>query len=110
MDDEQLVLSFPVEVRFTASDDIPLSTASERPSCYLAIHVYEGMEYRPYFEGVERIMNDYEGRPHWGKLHFQSAETLALRYPQWGRFQAVRDRLDPERRFANEYTRKVLGA
>ena len=68
------------------------------------------MEYRPYFEGVERIMNDYEGRPHWGKLHFQSAETLAPRYPQWDRFQAVRDRLDPERRFANEYTRKVLGA
>ena len=107
--DEQLLLNFPVEVRFTAPDDIPLSTASERPSCYLAVHVFEGMAYRPYFEGVEAIMDDYEGRPHWGKLHFQSAATLAPRYPQWARFTAARDRLDPERRFANDYTRRVLG-
>ena len=42
-------------------------------------------------------MNDYGGRPHWGKLHFQTAETLAPRYPEWERFQAVREQLDPER-------------
>jgi FAD/FMN-containing dehydrogenase len=105
-----LLLNFPVEVRFTAPDDIPLSTASERASCYIAVHVFEKMAYRPYFEGVEAIMDDYGGRPHWGKLHFQSAATLADRYPQWSRFQALRDRLDPERRFANDYARRVLGA
>jgi L-gulonolactone oxidase len=109
VEDEELVLSFPVEVRFTAPDDIPLSTASERPSCYLAIHVYEGMEYRPYFEGVERIMDDYEGRPHWGKLHGQRAARLAPRYPEWDDFAAVRDRLDPDRTFANPYLDRVLG-
>ena len=54
-------------------------------------------------------MDDYGGRPHWGKLHFQTAETLAPRYPDWDRFQAVRARLDPEGRFANAYTRRVLG-
>jgi L-gulonolactone oxidase len=108
--EEQLLLNFPVEVRFTAPDDIPLSTASGLPSCYLAVHVFEGMDYRTYFEGVERIMNDYGGRPHWGKLHFQTAATLAPRYPEWERFQAVRRRVDPDGRFANEYSRQVLGA
>ena len=101
VEESGLLLNFPVEVRFTAPDDIPLSTASGRESCYLAVHVFEGMEHRPYFEGVERIMDDYDGRPHWGKLHFQTAATLAERYPQWDRFRAVRDRVDPERRFAN---------
>jgi FAD-linked oxidoreductase len=109
VEDSGLLLNFPVEVRFTAPDDIPLSTASGRQSCYIAVHVFEGMEYRPYFEGVERIMNDYEGRPHWGKLHFQTAATLADRYPEWDRFVAVRHRLDPERRFANDYLDGVLG-
>ena len=68
------------------------------------------MEHRPYFEGVERIMDDYDGRPHWGKLHFQTAATLAGRYDQWDRFIAVRDRVDPERRFTNPYLDRVLGA
>ena len=63
-----------------------------------------------YFEGVEAIMGGYGGRPHWGKLHFLDAADLAPRYPQWDRFQAVRDRLDPDRRFANAHLERVLGA
>jgi L-gulonolactone oxidase len=104
-----LVPIFPVEVRFTKGDDIPLSTASGRDSCYIAIHVFEGMQYQQYFEAVEDIMNDYGGRPHWGKLHFQTAETLAPRYPNWDEFQRVRSRLDPEARFSNPYLDRVLG-
>jgi FAD-linked oxidoreductase len=109
VDESGLRISFPVEVRFTAADDIPLSTASGRASCYIAVHVYQGMQYQQYFEGVEQIMNSYGGRPHWGKLHFQTAETLAPCYPEWDRFQAVRARLDPERRFSNAYLERVLG-
>lgn len=105
-----LLLNFPVEVRFTAADDIPLSTGTAEPRCYIAVHIFKGMEFRPYFEGVEQIMNDYEGRPHWGKLHFQTAETLGSRYPQWSRFQQVRNQLDPDRRFSNAYLDRVLGA
>jgi FAD-linked oxidoreductase len=109
VDDAGLRVSFPVEVRFTAPDDIPLSTGYGRPNAYIAVHVYEGTPYERYFSGVERIMDDYGGRPHWGKLHFQTAETLAPRYPEWDRFQMVRHRLDPDGRFANAYTRRVLG-
>jgi L-gulonolactone oxidase len=104
-----LMISFPVEVRFTAADDIPLSTAHGRASAYIAVHVYQGMQYQQYFEAVEDIMDDYGGRPHWGKLHFQTAETLAPRYPEWGWFQAVRRRLDPAGVFSNAYLDRVLG-
>jgi L-gulonolactone oxidase len=109
IDDKGLFIGFPVEVRFTAPDDIPLSTASGRESAYLAVHVAKGMDYETYFRGVEEIMNGLEGRPHWGKLHFQSAETLAPRYEKWDAFQKVRDRLDPNRVFQNDYTQRVFG-
>jgi FAD-linked oxidoreductase len=102
-------LSFPVEVRVVAGDDIPLSTAYGRETGYIAVHVYQGTTYDAYFSGVERIMDSYGGRPHWGKLHFQRSETLAPRYPRWDEFQAVRARLDPEGRFANPYLDRVLG-
>jgi L-gulonolactone oxidase len=107
--DSGIMLSFPIEVRFTAADDIPLSTASGRASAYIAVHVFEGTHYHAYFEAVEDIMDDYGGRPHWGKLHFQTAETLAPRYPQWEAFQAARKRLDPNGMFANPYLDRVLG-
>jgi L-gulonolactone oxidase len=73
------------------------------------VHVYWGTPYDQYFQGVEAIMNDYGGRPHWGKMHFQSAATLAPRYPRWDAFQSVRAKLDPEGRFANPYLDRVLG-
>jgi FAD-linked oxidoreductase len=109
VDEMGMQISFPVEVRVVAPDEIPLSTAYGRETGYIAVHVYRGTPYDTYFTGVERIMDSYGGRPHWGKLHFQRADTLAPRYPRWGDFQRVRARLDPEGRFANPYLDRVLG-
>jgi L-gulonolactone oxidase len=83
--------------------------ASGRDSCFVAVHVFQGQQYEQYFRAIEAIMNQVDGRPHWGKLHFQSAATLAPRYPGWQEFAAARRRLDPEGRFANPYLERVLG-
>jgi FAD-linked oxidoreductase len=105
----RLPVLFPLEVRFAAGDDAFLSTAHGRETCYIAVHQYARMEFESYFRGVEAIMEDYDGRPHWGKRHYQAAATLRERYPEWDRFHAVRARLDPDGVFANDYTRRVLG-
>jgi L-gulono-1,4-lactone dehydrogenase len=105
----RLPIGFPIELRVVRPDDALLSTASERPTAYIAVHQYVGMEFETYFRAVEAIMDEYEGRPHWGKRHYQSAATLRPRYPEWDRFADIRERLDPERRFANDYLRRVLG-
>ena len=109
IDRSGLQISFPIEVRFTAADDIPLSTAYGSERCYIAVHMYWGTPYEQYFRAVEAIMDGFDGRPHWGKLHFQQASTLAPRYPAWERFWAVRRRTDPDGRFANPYLERVLG-
>ena len=105
----RLPVGFPIELRVTAPDDALLSTAHERATAYIAVHQYRGMEFETYFRAVEAIMDEYGGRPHWGKRHYQTAATLAPRYPEWERFAAVRRRLDPEGRFENDYLRRVLG-
>jgi L-gulonolactone oxidase len=71
--------------------------------------MYKGVAYEPYFRKVEEILAPLEGRPHWGKLHFQDASTLHSRYPLFDQFRALRDRLDPEQRFVNQYVSRVLG-
>lgn len=104
-----LTVDMPVELRVAAADDIPLSMANGRATAYLAVHASAGRPYAQYFRGVEEIMDSYGGRPHWGKIHFQTAATLAPRYPQWERFRTLRAKLDPEGRFVNAYTERVLG-
>ena len=107
--ERRLPVGFPIEFRLVAADDALLSPAHERETAYVAVHQYQGAAWEPYFRAVERIMSEYDGRPHWGKRHFQTAETLEKLYPRWGDFQRVRARLDPQGRFRNAYTDRVLG-
>lgn len=100
---------FPIEVRVSASDDIALSTAEGRTSGWVAVHQYRGAPYEAYFRAVEAIMDDYDGRPHWGKLHYQTAATLRRRYPRWDEFAELRARLDPRGVFRNDELDRVLG-
>ena len=104
-----LRISFPVEVRVVAPDDIPLSTAFGRPTGYIAVHVYYKDDYAAYFREVEKIMAARDGRPHWGKLHFRDAASLRPVYPRWDAFMAVRERLDPQHVFGNPYLERVIG-
>jgi FAD-linked oxidoreductase len=104
-----LKVSFPVEVRVAPADDVLLSTASGRDSAYIAVHMFKGTAYDPYFREVEKLYADVGGRPHWGKLHTLGAEQLRERYPRFDDFVALRDQLDPERRFGNDYLTRVLG-
>ncbi|MFE6287391.1 D-arabinono-1,4-lactone oxidase [Streptomyces sp. NPDC057877] len=110
IDRSRLRVSFPVEVRTAPADDITLSTASGRDSAYIAVHLFKGTPYQAYFTAAERIFTAYEGRPHWGKVHTRDAEYFSRVYPRFGEFTALRDRLDPQRRFQNAYLRRVLGA
>ncbi|MDN0197495.1 D-arabinono-1,4-lactone oxidase [Streptomyces sp. S.PNR 29] len=110
VDRSSLRISFPVEVRTAPADDITLSTASGRDSAYIAVHMFQGTPYQAYFTAAERIFTAHEGRPHWGKVHTRDAEYFSRVYPRFGEFTELRDRLDPDRRFQNDYLRRVLGA
>jgi FAD-linked oxidoreductase len=102
-------ISFPVEIRSAPADDSWLSTAHARDSTYLAFHVNARTDHRAYFEAVEPVLRAHGGRPHWGKLHTRTATDLAPDYAHWADFAAVRDRVDPDRVFANDYLDRVLG-
>ncbi|MFD6893391.1 D-arabinono-1,4-lactone oxidase [Rhodococcus sp. NPDC060086] len=105
-----LRIGFPIEVRFAAADDVWLSTAHGRATAYVAVHQFHRGEHREYFSAVEAIARAVGGRPHWGKLHGLTAADLSEAYPRFGDVIAVRDRVDPQRVFDNEYLQRVLGA
>jgi FAD-linked oxidoreductase len=105
-------ISFPVEIRVAPADDVALSTAFDRDSFYLAFHTHHRSDWgthTAYLAAMESIARDHDGRPHWGKLHTRTAADLAPAYPRFGEFARLRDRLDPDRLFTNDYLVRVLG-
>jgi len=63
-------------VRFAAADDLWMSTAYQRGSAYIAVHLALGENPVPYFRAVEQIMSARGGRAHWGKMHWRKAADL----------------------------------
>ena len=106
---EHFQVHFPIECRFVQQDDIYLSPASGRESCYIAVHMFKGMPYREYFDAMEAIFKKYNGRPHWGKMHTRQAADLRTLYPHWDDFQSARQQLDSQRVFTSPYLESILG-
>lgn len=102
-------VSFPLEVRYAAADDVWLSTAYQRDVAYIAIHQHVAHDHRRAFRAFEDVMARYDGRPHWGKLHRLDAARLGQLYPRFADAMAVRDVVDPDRVFANPYLDRVFG-
>ncbi|WP_335872969.1 D-arabinono-1,4-lactone oxidase [Bacillus sp. 2205SS5-2] len=105
---ENIAVHFPVECRFVKEDDLWLSPAYQRESAYIAVHMYKGMPYEKYFHKVERIFQEYDGRPHWAKLHTMTYDDLIRLYPMLPAFIKLREQMDPKGLFVNEYLSRLL--
>jgi L-gulono-1,4-lactone dehydrogenase len=102
-------VSFPIEVRFAAEDDVWLSTGYGRATGYVAVHQYHRLPYERYFRAVEEIAAAHGGRPHWGKIHWLDSTQLQELYPRFADFLRVRGSVDPDGVFTNPYLDRVLG-
>jgi FAD/FMN-containing dehydrogenase len=101
-------VTWPVEYRAVAADDLLLSPNHGRATIAISIHQAAELEHRAFFSDAEPIFRAHGGRPHWGKMHSLTASQLAPLYPRWNEFQTVREQLDPQGRFVNEHLRRLF--
>jgi FAD/FMN-containing dehydrogenase len=106
---EHVDTAFPFEVRWVKCDDLWLSPFSGRDCVTLSVHQYFRQSHDRFFALCEGVFRQYEGRPHWGKLHTLGERELAELYPQFGAFRTLRRRLDPNGRFLTPYWAHVMG-
>lgn len=102
-------MPFPVLVRTGAPEDSWLAPAHGRATGWIGVHQYWRSPVHPYFDEFERILVAAGGRPCWAMMHSLDEHALRRLYPRFDDFLAVRDRLDPDRLFANDYLDRVLG-
>nr|WP_088069699.1 D-arabinono-1,4-lactone oxidase [Gottfriedia luciferensis] len=105
---KQFNVHFPIECRFVKKDNFLISPASMRDSAYIAIHMYKGMPHHEYFKRIEEILQSYNGRPHWGKMHTMNREKLLNLYPLLPNFLNMRKEIDKNNIFVNAYLTKLF--
>jgi FAD/FMN-containing dehydrogenase len=94
---------WPVEYRLLAEDDVWLSTAYGRPTATVSVHQDVALDETPYFRACEEIFRSFDGRPHWGKVHYLEPDVLASIHPRWQDWWQARDQADPDGLFLNDY-------
>ncbi|MCU4924585.1 FAD-binding protein [Halobacteria archaeon AArc-dxtr1] len=95
-------------VRTVAADGAMLSTEYDRDVMTISCIQNAELEHWPYFEDLEPLFREYDGRPHWGKNHTLRAAELRELYPEWDRFQEIRRELDPDGVFMTEYLEELF--
>ena len=100
-------LQWPVEYRTVAADDVWLSMAYGRPTVTVSVHQDINEDDEPYFRACEAIFLSFDGRPHWGKVNYLDGAQLAAYHPRWRDWWAVRDQVDPDELFLNDYLRGI---
>jgi len=96
-------LQWPLEYRTVAADDLWISAAGGRETVTISAHQDVALDDRPLFEACEAIFRSYNGRPHWGKQHYQTAAELSALYPRYQDWWQARDSYDPNGTFVTEY-------
>lgn len=89
-------LQWPLEYRTVKSDDIWISAATGRETVTISAHQDISLDDRDLFNACEEIFRDFDGRPHWGKVHSQTGTELTQRFDRYRDWWDVRDRYDPD--------------
>jgi len=99
------------EIRSVAADPLWISPSHQRDS--IAWHFTWRPDLPavlPVLAEIEAALTPMDARPHWGKVFTTPPAELGRLYPRLDDFRALLARLDPGRKFANEFlATNVLG-
>ncbi|MDG1124621.1 MAG: D-arabinono-1,4-lactone oxidase [Pseudomonadales bacterium] len=100
-------VSWPVEYRTLAEDDVWLSTAYQRPTVTISVHQGIDEPDEAYYRACEEIFLAHGGKPHWGKVNYLNDQQMADLHPRWSDWWRVRDSVDPTGTFLNPYMHSI---
>lgn len=99
---------YPIEVRWIKGDGGYLSPFQGRDSTSISVSGLPGTNYWPYLQDVDQLLQKYQARAHWGKIHFLTRDRVDALYPDAEKFREIRRSFDPNGVFLNDHTRALL--
>lgn len=111
-DHDGLRLHFPIEIRWSAADDIWLSPSYGRETTWIGVVSYRPyglpVPYRKFHEKFAALLAAHGGRPHWAKQHTLRPKDVEALYPQFQEYKQVLKRVDPNGIMRSEYVRRHI--
>jgi FAD/FMN-containing dehydrogenase len=99
----------PVQIRWQQADRAYLSAQYDRDTVSVSVSGEIGKTYEPFLREVDRELQRFDARPHWGKIHFLTRDRVEALYPRYDDFQRVRREFDPSGIFLNPHLRDLFG-
>ncbi len=100
---------YPVEVRWVKADEGYMSQFQGRDTTVITLTTEPGTDYWPFFRDADAVLQEFEPRAHWGKIHFMTRSRLERLYPELDTFIQIRREFDPRGMFLNDHTRALVG-
>jgi hypothetical protein len=100
------------EVRFTPEHDLTLVGAGRDRRCtWIDLLCNDSHGFERYFAAAEDLIKEIAGRPHLGKYceGFRREDMARLHGDKFVSFLDLVEQHDPERKFANGFTRRLFG-
>jgi len=100
------------EVRFTPGghDRTMIGPGRERRSMWLDLLANDSHGFEDYFAKAEKLMREVDARPHPGKFNetFTREDLMKMHGEHFVKFIDLANRHDPDRKFANDFTRRMF--
>jgi UDP-N-acetylenolpyruvoylglucosamine reductase len=103
------VQNFIVHCRFIKSSNGFMAPAvGNKTTCMFEAVSYVGTPSAAYYDEVEEHWLSLGGRPHWGKTYNPGLDFKTMYGENWERFNQIREQMDPDGMFLNDFTRHVF--
>lgn len=101
-----------IELRFTPAghERTLIGAGRERKCTWIDVLVNDSHGFEKYYAAAEGSMKELSARPHPGKFceSFGKADMVRLHGKSFEKFLQLVDQHDPERKFANDFTRRLF--
>ena len=95
-------------IRAVKADDLWLSMGYGADMCHIGFYMSSCYGTAAYLAKAENIVLSLGGLPHWGKPFDPIKVDFASVYPKWQEFKALRQTMDPNGVFENEWARNTF--
>jgi len=98
----------PAHVRYLRADKDVLLSSAEGPGTFAHININAHCSqdnYELLFKLMEDVFLQVNGKPHWGKLFYQSPKAV---YTGIREFEEIRKKMDPLNKFRNKFIEKWI--
>ena len=100
-----------IGIRFVMSSKAYLSSAYNRPTVYIDVPtLYNTIGFQDLLENYQTIMMSMDGIPHWGKMNnmlYLNNSFIHTAYPKYQTWIDVRQQMDPNDTFINDFIIKM---